>query len=96
MTNREDARRILGSTLDGHGLGAIRAEYARAVEKHGWKQTPANPDMFDSAKLIILVEEIGEVARAMTYDEGNKSQLRDELLQVATMAFLWYTSLLEV
>lgn len=74
-------------------LDAIRRETTRAILKHGWEQTPLNSEMFDEAKLVILIEEIGEVARAMTYDEGTAEGLRNELLQVATMAFLWYASL---
>lgn len=77
---------------DSLDLNAIRREATRAIMKHGWEQTPLNPLMTDAEKLIILVEEVGEVARAMTYDEGSNEGLREEALQVATMAFLWYAS----
>ncbi len=63
-----------------------KAEFKRAIAKHGLDRTPASPSMTDGEKLIILVEEVGEVARAMTYDEGSKEELLAELVQVATMA----------
>lgn len=70
----------------------VYKELERAVEKHGWHQTPMNPLMDDKEKFIILVEEIGEVARAMTYDEGGAAQKKAELLQVIAMASAWYMS----
>jgi hypothetical protein len=70
-------------------------EMERAIAKHGVLQTPVNPKMFDEAKLVILVEELGEVARAMTYDEGDRDQLKKELLQVSAMAGMWYMSMME-
>lgn len=72
----------------------LRAEMARAIEKHGKQQTPINSQMNDREKLVILVEEVGEVARAMTYDEGDAAELKAELLQVAAMAGMWYMSLM--
>lgn len=68
-------------------------EIIRAVDKHGYEQTPLSAAMPDHQKLIILVEEVGEVARAMTYDEGNRDKLREELIQTATMAAAWAMSL---
>lgn len=68
---------------------ALNAEILAAIAKHGWEQTPLNPNMSENEKLIILVEEIGEVARAMTYDEGDGNKLTRELIQVATMALAW-------
>lgn len=73
----------------------LKEEIQRAMDKHGWEQTPLNPKMFKEAKLVILVEEIGEVARAMTYDEGSKDGLKKELLQVAAMSYAWYLSMVE-
>lgn len=64
----------------------IKEEFKAAIKKHGFEQTPANPKMSDGERLKILVEEVGEVARAMTYDEGSTDELLKELLQVATMA----------
>lgn len=61
-------------------------EIHRAIEKHGWEHTPLNPakDLRDS--YVILAEEVGETARALTRDEGNADNLQSELIQVATMA----------
>lgn len=72
----------------------LRDEMLRAIEKHGKQQTPINSGMPSREKLVILVEEIGEVARAMTYDEGSNSGLKSELLQVAAMAGMWYISMM--
>lgn len=69
-------------------ISALQAEMARAIAKHGIEQTPLRQD--DAANLAILVEEVGEVARAMTYDEGGDADaLVKELVQVAAMALAW-------
>jgi hypothetical protein len=65
-------------------------EMTRAISKHGLEQTPANPNMSDLEKFVILSEEVGEVARALTYDEGGDVEhLRKELIQVAAMALMF-------
>lgn len=71
------------------------SEMKRAVEKHGITQTPFNPEMDPYEKFVIVVEEVGEMARAMTYDEGNEQKLMSELLQVAAMSSMWYMSMME-
>lgn len=73
------------STLDGVE-GDINEELSSAVRKHGIFRTPFNPEMDVRDAYIILAEEVGEVARALTYDEGNTIALYDELIQVAAMA----------
>lgn len=70
-------------------ISALHATMLHAIAKHGWHQTPLNPARSDVDNLPILVEEIGEVARAMTYDEGNRDALVKELLQTAAMALSW-------
>lgn len=72
-------------------LDAINAEALKAIAKHGIEQTPAG-DISNGDRLAILVEEVGEVARAMTYDQ-DPSQLESELIQVAAMAALWLDGL---
>lgn len=67
---------------------AIDAEFARAHTKHNGK-TPRAWSVGDNTSLVVLVEEVGEVARAMTYDEGDPDKLVEELIQVATMAAAW-------
>lgn len=64
----------------------IEAELNTAVEKHGFTKTPMNPDMDIRDRFIILAEEVGEVARALTYDEGDAHKRQEELIQVAAMA----------
>lgn len=71
----------------------IDAEFGRAHRKHVGK-TPRSHAVGDAASLVVLVEEVGEVARAMTYDEGNLDNLAEELIQVATMAAAWAERLL--
>lgn len=70
-------------------ISALNASMLYAIAKHGWAQTPLNPARKDVDNLPILVEEIGEVARAMTYDEGSNDALIKELLQTAAMALSW-------
>ena len=69
-------------------LDAISKEFARAWHKHDG-HTPRSWTVGDHQSLIVLVEEVGEVARALTYDEGDPDNLYAELIQVATMAAAW-------
>lgn len=71
----------------------IDFEFDRAYKKHHGR-TPRSRQVSDGESLAILVEEVGEVARAMTYDEGDVNQLATELIQVATMAAAWAERLL--
>lgn len=77
---------IRASSMFGNALGDCANEIERAIRKHGVYQTPMNPSMSNAERLVILVEEVGEVARAMTYDNGDPDELDKELIQVATMA----------
>jgi len=81
---RGRARRILE--------GDVVAEYQRAYDKHHGR-TPFNPEVTEQMKFVILAEEVGEVARALTPDAdtpvGHAGNLRDELIQVAAMALAW-------
>jgi hypothetical protein len=74
-------------------INALQAEMISAVAKHGRTRTPLNPDMPGAEKLIVLVEEVGEVARAMTYDNYDPDNLVRELIQTAAMALAWAQSL---
>ena len=65
-------------------IAVLQAEMNRAIRKHGIENTPLRQT--DHFNLAVLVEEVGEVARAMTYDEGSDASLYDELVQVAAMA----------
>ena len=74
-------------------IDALQAEMRRAIDKHGIEETPLVQD--DEGSLPILVEELGEVARAMTYDCGDRAKLAAELLQTAAMALAWHQKLME-
>lgn len=85
-------------SADGLALDAIRAEYDRADAKHHGR-TPYNRAMSDHDRAAILLEEVGEVARACTPDAdtpiGHAGELRTELIQTATMAAAWLARLIE-
>lgn len=80
-------RQVLASQL-------VEKERDDAIKKHGYQNTPAWPFMSDKDRLVILIEEVGEVARAMTYDEGDRNKLIAELVQVSTMALMWTEGLI--
>jgi hypothetical protein len=50
-------------------LNDMHEEMNTAVVRHMWAMTPLNPQMPDGQKLVVLTEEIGEVAEAI--DEKN-------------------------
>ncbi|MDO4243783.1 MAG: hypothetical protein Q4C85_08530 [Actinomyces sp.] len=75
----------------------VRAEYERAHLKHSG-MTPYNQGMSDDDRTYILLEEVGEVARACTPDAhtptGHAGELGAELIQTATMATAWLARVL--
>jgi hypothetical protein len=93
LQHGSDTQKSYADYLVQEAFHDVRSEIRKAVAKHGLAQTPLNPQMNDAEKLIILVEEIGEVARALTYDEGSTDELLSELTQVAAMALAWKASL---
>lgn len=62
-----------------------RSDIFMAISTERQRQDRLHPDddYPDSVFLAVLVEEVGEVARAML--EGEPKQLRDELVQVAAV-----------
>jgi hypothetical protein len=72
-------------------LQEVGHEVMDSVHKHGAESMLAGQP--DGVALGILVEEVGEVARALTYDEGDRDELREELIQVAAMATAWVVAL---
>lgn len=76
----------------------VREEFDRAHRKHDG-MTPLCPHMHDMDRASILLEEVGEVARALTPDAhtstGHGGDLATELVQVATMATAWLARILE-
>lgn len=76
-------------------LNAIQAEATRAHLKHG-EYSMLSEKYTSGQRLAILVEEVGEVAHELTYDqggagvgEGRRDELVKELIQVAAMAASW-------
>lgn len=79
--------------LDAVTISAVQAEMVAAITKHGHDLTVLSPMVPDVDKLVVLVEEIGEVARALSYDQGSTQALIRELLQVAAVAAGWAQAL---
>ena len=73
-------------------------EYSRAARKHPG-MTLERDGHTDAARLFALVEEIGEVAACLTYDNdaetGHNSDLESEVMQVIALALAWATRYLE-
>lgn len=70
------------------------AEYGRAAAKHPGMTLECDGHT-DSTRLFALVEEIGEVAACLTYDNdaetGHGSDLESEAIQVSALALAWAT-----
>jgi hypothetical protein len=70
-------------------LSAIQAEATRAHLKHG-DHSMLGSYHTESERLAILMEEVGEVAHELTYDQPkDRDKLVKELIQVAAMAATW-------
>jgi hypothetical protein len=81
-------------------IAELIAEYDRAKVKHG-EHTLDGSLSNDLLRLAALVEEVGEVARWLTYDHtdemasaNRRRKMREELVQVATVATTWASILL--
>lgn len=70
---------------------AVEAEVLAACAKHGINNTPLSPKLTREQKLVVLIEEVGEVARALTYDQSDSGLIK-ELVQVAAVAAMWAQS----
>lgn len=70
----------------------IAVERARQQERFGGAEGdvahPATPDQF---RLAVLMEEVGEVARAILDNEGDE-RLAEEVTQVAAVCVAWLQS----
>lgn len=71
----------------------VHFEAWRAHAKHR-DASLLSPSVGPQVKLAALVEEVGEVGRALTYDQSDAS-LNEELLQVASVALSWLQSRLD-
>lgn len=72
-------------------FAAIDAERERQIRKWGDQWAPGV--IAPPTKLVILTEEVGEVAKEIL--EGTEADLRKELVQVAAVAVAWLESLSE-
>lgn len=79
-------------------LALALEEYSRAAEKHP-SMTLECKGHTDATRLFALVEEIGEVAACLTYDNdtetGHGSDLESEVIQVIALALAWATRYLD-
>jgi NTP pyrophosphatase (non-canonical NTP hydrolase) len=66
-------------------VGRERSRQEQLKAKGKFTYTCADAEMTDGQRLAVLVEEVGEVARAMNDGKG----LREELIQVAAVAVAW-------
>lgn len=73
-------------------------EYSRAAKKHPGMTLECDGHT-DATRLFALVEEIGEVAACLTYDNdaetGHNSDLKSEVIQVIALALAWATRYLD-
>lgn len=73
-------------------LAMIRTERER--QNRLWNRFPGEWTATDPEKLVVLVEEVGEVARAV-HDQEGPVRLLEELVQVAAVATAWAETLVE-
>lgn len=86
------ASNLLSPDLD--VLALALEEYIRATRKHPGMTLECDGPT-DALRLFALVEEIGEVAACLTYDNdaetGHGSDLESEAIQVIALALAWAT-----
>lgn len=79
-------------------LALALEEYGRAAKKHPGMTLECDGHT-DSSRLFALMEEVGEVAACLTYDNtdstGHNSDLAEEAVQVIGLALAWATRYLE-
>lgn len=79
-------------------LALAIGEYRRAAQKHPGMTLECDGHT-DASRLFALMEEVGEVAACLTYDNtdstGHNSDLADEAVQVIGLALAWATRYLE-
>lgn len=87
--------RISEDTRDWYRLGTldeVADEMTRAEIKHG--DYAFDGKLIDDLQLLAgILEEAGEVGRAMTYDRDHAGALRKELIQLAASATAWAATL---
>ena len=79
-------------------LALALEEYIRATKKHPGMTLECDGHT-DETRMFALVEEIGEVAACLTYDNdaetGHNSDLESEVIQVIALALAWATRYLD-
>lgn len=78
-------------------LNDVHHECARQLELKAsgrFRYTCADPEMTDPERLAVLMEEVGEAARAVLEmgnlaNDTHRTELRKELVQVAAVAASW-------
>lgn len=92
----DSASRLLSEDYD--VLPRALDEYSRAAKKHPGMTLECDGHT-DATRLFALVEEIGEVAACLTYDNdaetGHNSDLESEVIQVIALALAWATRYLD-
>jgi NTP pyrophosphatase (non-canonical NTP hydrolase) len=89
VTSGEPRTHLYGMVLSDLTLSAIQAEATGAHAKHG-DRSMLGEHYTPHERLAILMEEVGEVAHELTYDQdGDRDKLVRELIQVAAMAATW-------
>lgn len=83
--DRKPLHAVTAATLD-----LVAAERQRQDVK--WGRSPGHWPNGSGVKLAVLVEEVGEVARALLEEEGDE-RLLEELVQVAAVAVAWAETL---
>ena len=90
------ASNLLSPDLD--VLALALEEYIRATRKHPGMTLECDGHT-DGTRLFAIVEEIGEVAACLTYDNdaetGHGSDLESEVIQVTALALAWATRYLD-
>lgn len=90
------ASNLLSPDLD--VLALALEEYSRAARKHPGMTLECDGHT-EATRLSALVEEIGEVAACLTYDNdaetGHGSDLESEVIQVIALALAWATRYLD-
>lgn len=69
-------------------ISEIRAERQHSIDKHG-ENSMEYLKGSDTSWLAILVEEVGEAAKSLTYDNQDNENLRDELIDIIAVASAW-------
>ena len=68
-------------------MEAVQANILGGIIAERLRQDRLHPEFPECMRMAILVEEVGEVAKAL--QEGNRANLIEELQQVSAVAIRW-------